>query len=216
MSFWSKWIAGNRAPRVASTDDAGAGAPAPATPPAPPPAPAPPGPSPVVPPGVLSTMNTRLLSQGDAPAPSTDKLNGAIVQAVQLSNAETASYAPTQIALGPDMMISQASGLVAQSAANYFDGVSKLVLASQGVLLKQMTQALAEQNLTQAAEDALGIVATDLLMGAAAAVAAAAGAMEAESASFAIDRIDQSIAKYSSVLAARKPSSPPAPPPPSS
>jgi len=72
------------------------------------------------------------------------------------------------------------------------------------VLLKQMTQALAEQQLEQAAEDALGIVATDLLMGAAAAVAAAAGAMEAESASFAIDRIDQSIAKYSSVLAARK------------
>jgi len=215
MAFWAKWIAGNRAPRAASTDDAGVGASAAATPPAPPPAPAPPGPSPVVPPGVLSTMNTRLLSKSDAPAPSTDKLNGSIVQAVQLSNAETASYAPTQIALGPDMMISQAAGLVAQSAANYFDGVSKLVLASQGVLLKQMTQALAEQKLAQAAEDALGIVATDLLMGAAAAVAAAAGAMEAESASFAIDRIDQSIAKYSSVLASRQPPSPsPSPSPP--
>lgn len=213
MAFWSKWIAGNRVPRVASTDGVGAGASAPATPPAPPPAPAPPGPAPVMPPGVLSSMNTRMLKQGDAPAPSTDKLNASIVQAVQLSNAETASYAPTQIALGPDMMISQASGLVAQSAANYFDGVSKLVLASQGVLLKQMTQALAEQNLAQAAEDALGIVATDLLMGAAAAVAAAAGAMEAESASFAIDRIDQSIAKYSSVLASRQPPSPPVPPP---
>lgn len=148
-------------------------------------------------------MTERMLSQNPTP-PNTDALAPAIVQAVQLSNAETASYAPSQIALGPDMMISQASGLVAQAAANYFDGVSKLVLASQSVLLKQMTQALAEQNLEQAAEDALGIVATDLLMGAAAAVAAAAGAMEAESASFAIDRIDQSIAKYSSMLAARK------------
>jgi len=147
-------------------------------------------------------MTERMLQQN--PSPSTDALNPSIVQAVQLSNAETAGYAPSQIALGPDMMISQASGLVAQAAANYFDGVSKLVLASQGVLLKQLTQALAEQNLVQAGEDALGIVATDLLMGAAAAVAAAAGAMEAESASFAIDRIDQSIAKYSSVLAARK------------
>jgi hypothetical protein len=148
-------------------------------------------------------MTERMLQQNPTP-PSTDALNRSIVQAVQLSNAETAGYAPSQIALGPDMMISQASGLVAQAAANYFDGVSKLVLASQGVLLKQLTQALAEENLVQAGEDALGIVATDLLMGAAAAVAAAAGAMEAESASFAIDRIDQSIAKYSSVLAARK------------
>ncbi|MBG6741257.1 hypothetical protein I5I90_34035, partial [Pseudomonas aeruginosa] len=36
-----------------------------------------------------------------------------------------------------------------------------------------------------------------------AAVAAAAGAIEAESASFAIDKIDQSIAKYSETLASR-------------
>lgn len=148
-------------------------------------------------------MTERMLQQNPTP-PDTGALNQSIVQAVQLSNAETAGYAPSQIALGPDMMISQASGLVAQAAASYFDGVSKLVLASQGVLLKQMTQALAEQNLVEAGEDALGIVATDLLMAAAAAVAAAAGAMEAESASFAIDRIDQSIAKYSSMLAARK------------
>ncbi|MDO5954011.1 hypothetical protein QCC43_28860, partial [Pseudomonas aeruginosa] len=35
------------------------------------------------------------------------------------------------------------------------------------------------------------------------AVAAAAGAIEAESASFAIDKIDQSIAKYSETLASR-------------
>ena len=35
------------------------------------------------------------------------------------------------------------------------------------------------------------------------AVAAAAGAMEAESASVAIDKIDESIAKYSSLLASR-------------
>ncbi|MBG6646980.1 hypothetical protein I5I83_18040, partial [Pseudomonas aeruginosa] len=34
-------------------------------------------------------------------------------------------------------------------------------------------------------------------------VAAAAGAIEAESASFAIDKIDQSIAKYSETLASR-------------
>ncbi|MBI8261879.1 hypothetical protein JEY73_15595, partial [Pseudomonas aeruginosa] len=50
---------------------------------------------------------------------------------------------------------------------------------------------------------ARGALATALLWGAAAGVAAAAGAIEAESASFAIDKIDQSIAKYSETLASR-------------
>ncbi|WP_255424014.1 hypothetical protein [Xanthomonas sp. SI] len=102
------------------------------------------------------------------------------------------------------MLISQAAGLVAQSAAVYFDGVSKMALASQGVLIKQMTENLAENKLEQAAEDALGVLATDVLVGAAAAVAAAAGALEAESASFAIDKIDQSIAKYADLMRGRK------------
>ena len=98
-----------------------------------------------------------------------------------------------------------AANQVAQSAAAYFDGVTKIALASQGVLMKQMTQDLAEQSVQQSAEDALGLLATDVLMGAAAAVAAAAGAMEAESASFAIDRIDENIAKYSSMIRDRMP-----------
>ena len=45
------------------------------------------------------------------------------------------------------MMITQASGLVAQSAAAYFDGASKMVLASKAMLLKDMTEKFAEQNL---------------------------------------------------------------------
>jgi len=145
-------------------------------------------------------MSDRLLAQSSAPRPRTDALNDQIVQAVQLGNAENVAYAPSQIALGPNMMISQASGLIAQSSAAYFDGVSKLALASQGILLKQMTENLVKENVTGAAEDALGVLATDVLLGAAAAVAAAAGALEAESASFAIDKIDQSIARYSDVM----------------
>ena len=101
------------------------------------------------------------------------------------------------------MMISQAAGLVAQAAAGYFDGVSKIALAAQAVLLQQMTENIVKDNLPAAAEDALGALATDLLVGAAAAVAAAAGAMEAEAASVAIDKIDQSIAKYADTLANR-------------
>ncbi|MBI7972626.1 hypothetical protein JEY14_19135, partial [Pseudomonas aeruginosa] len=42
-----------------------------------------------------------------------------------------------------------------------------------------------------------------LVRGPAPGVAGAAGAIEAESASFAIDKIDQSIAKYSETLASR-------------
>ncbi|MCC8395289.1 hypothetical protein LJ656_22125 [Paraburkholderia sp. MMS20-SJTR3] len=159
-------------------------------------------------PAPLSTQRSQSFAQQAGAAAPTGALNSQIVQAVQLSNAETASYAASQISTAPDMMISQASGLVAQSAANYFDGVSKLALASQAVLLKKMTEDIANENLPAAAEDALGALATDLLMAAAAAVAAAAGAIEAESASFAIDKIDQSIARYSATLANRKSSQP--------
>lgn len=153
---------------------------------------------------VISTMNEQLLAKGNATVAPGSALNAQIAQAVQFSNAENFSYAPAQIAVAPDMMISQAAGLVAQSAANYFDGVSKMALAAQAVLLKQMTENIASQNLEAAAEDALGALATDLLVGAAAAVAAAAGAIEADAAGFAIDKIDQSIASYSSTLANRK------------
>ncbi|MFL4003084.1 hypothetical protein LER47_22555 [Pseudomonas aeruginosa] len=118
-------------------------------------------------PSPLAGMSERLLKQTEAPPPDTSALNSQVVQAVQMSNSETAGYAPSQIAIAPNMMISQASGLVAQSAASYFDGVSKIALASQAILLRQMTQNIAENKLAQAAEDALGALATDLLMGAA-------------------------------------------------
>ncbi|CAM2138337.1 hypothetical protein [Paraburkholderia tropica] len=143
---------------------------------------------------------TAQMQGGAAAAPATDALNSQIVQAVQLTNAETTAYASSQIAAGPNMMISQASGLVAQSAANYFDGASKLALASKSVLLKNMTEKLLQEDIKGAAEDALGVLITDLLVGTAAAVAAAAGAIEGESAHFALEKIDQSINKYQSLL----------------
>ncbi|MGZ0703641.1 hypothetical protein [Pseudomonas piscis] len=153
---------------------------------------------------VMSLMNEQLLKKANNPdTGNTDALNSQIVQAVQFTNAEAFSYAPAQIAVPPDMMISQAAGLVAQSAAGYFDGVSKLALAAQAVLIKQMTENIVKENVKGAAEDALGVLATDLMVGAAAAVAAAAGAMEADAASDAIDKIDASIAKYADTLANR-------------
>ncbi|GHU44899.1 hypothetical protein AGMMS50289_14460 [Betaproteobacteria bacterium] len=148
----------------------------------------------------LKIARENRIAAREAQTPETSALNRQIVEAVQFSNAETAAHANEQIAVPPDMMIGQASGLLAQSAANYFDGVSKLALASKAVLLKQMTENIAKQNIVQAGEDALGALVTDLLLGSAAAVAAASGAMEAESASFAIEKINHSIESYSDLL----------------
>jgi hypothetical protein len=207
MQFWPRRKNKQASPAAGDAAADGDTAAAASTAPGAPPAgsvPAGSGPAAVPRPAMLSTMTGRMLVQSDAAQPATGALNDQIVQAVQLSNAETIGYAPSQIAIGPNMMISQASGLIAQSSAAYFDGVSKLALASQGILLKQMTENLVKENIAGAAEDALGVLATDILLGAAAAVAAAAGALEAESASFAIDKIDQSIAKYSDVMRSHK------------
>jgi hypothetical protein len=59
--------------------------------------------------------------------PSTDAFNNQEVQAVPFTNSEPAAYAANQVAVAPKMMITQAGGLVTQSAANYFDGASKSV-----------------------------------------------------------------------------------------
>ncbi|AOK30738.1 hypothetical protein WS67_14745 [Burkholderia singularis] len=131
-------------------------------------------------------------------------MNQQIVQAVEFTNAASASYAASQIATAPNMMISQASGLVAQSAANYFDAISKIALASQGVLMKEMVENIGKGMPAKAAEDAVGALVADLLVGAAAAVAAAAGAIEADAASFALDRIDKSLSSYTDLFANRK------------
>ncbi|GLU31199.1 hypothetical protein WKR88_15780 [Trinickia caryophylli] len=148
-----------------------------------------------------STLSGFTAQMSNTPGPqATDALNSQILQAVQTANSETAAYAANQIAVGPNMMITQAGGLVAQSAANYFDGASKLALASKSVLLKNMTEKLVQQDIKGAAEDALGVLITDLLVGTAAAVAAAAGAIEGEAAHFALDKIDQSLNKYQALL----------------
>lgn len=97
-----------------------------------------------------------------------------------------------------------AAGLVAHAAAAYFDGISKLALISQAILLKKMAgDAPPDTSRQQAVEDALGVLATNHFMDTAAAIAAAIGALEAESAHGAIDQIDQSIAKYAELLRMR-------------
>lgn len=184
------------AARAAEAPSSATAAPSPATPSAAAPA------TPLSPPPASPLRGfTDQLSTAPAGGPGdTQALNSQIVQAVQLSNSETAAYAGNQIAVAPNMMIAQAGGLVAQAGANYFDGASKLALASKSVLLKNMTEKFAKEDIKGGVEDALGILITDLLVGTAAAVAAAAGAMEGEAAHFALDKIDQSLSKYQELL----------------
>lgn len=133
---------------------------------------------------------------GNAPsadAPNTSALNSATVQSVGFQNQEVQSYAPTMVVTPPDQMIGQAAGLAAQASAQYFDSMTKIIMASQSVMLKKMAENVAAGNLVTAAEDGLVIAETELLLAAAMAVAAAGGAMEAESASFGISKINESV-----------------------
>ncbi len=121
-------------------------------------------------------------------------LNSQIVQAVEFSNDANTAAAPTIVAAPADAMISQAAGIASQASASYYDGMTKLVMASQAVMLKKLTEDLAANKPVQAAEEAAGIAVTELLLAGAMAVAAAGGALEAKSANFSIDQITKAAA----------------------
>ncbi|VWL87926.1 hypothetical protein BLA6992_00309 [Burkholderia lata] len=125
---------------------------------------------------------------------------GSALQTVQAINAEAASYATTQIAVGPNMMITQAGGMVAQAAANYFEATTSLAIAGKSVLMKDLAQKTVDENVPGMAMDAVGLLLTDLFVATAAIVAGAAEAIEGEAASVALDRIDESLQKYQALL----------------
>jgi hypothetical protein len=154
---------------------------------------------------LLEALNEHLLKQA-AEGSGSEALNQRIVESVNFLNAQLATHVPTLSALGPELLVCQARGLVAQSAASYFDGATKLALASQGVLLRQMTESIVSNNLDVATESALGALNTHLLVGGAAAVAAASGVLDAEGVNQALERINQSIAQFSAIAAERTPS----------
>ncbi|WP_446904358.1 hypothetical protein [Burkholderia sp. YIM B11467] len=125
---------------------------------------------------------------------------GSALKTVQAINAEAASYATTQIAVGPNMMITQAGGLVAQAAANYFEASTSLAIAGKSVLMKDLAQKTIDEDELGMAMDAVGLLLTDLFVATAALVAGAAEAIEGEAASIALDRIDDSLQKYQGLL----------------
>ncbi|WP_253195724.1 hypothetical protein [Burkholderia cenocepacia] len=122
------------------------------------------------------------------------------LQTVQAINAEAASYATTQIAVGPNMMITQAGGMVAQAAANYFEASTSPAIAGKSVLMKDLAQKTIDEDVKGMAMDAVGLLLTDLFVATAAVVAGAAEAIEGEAASVALDRIDESLQKYQALL----------------
>ncbi|NIF40553.1 hypothetical protein F3J14_06480 [Burkholderia sp. Tr-862] len=125
---------------------------------------------------------------------------GPALQTVQAINAEAASYATTQIAVGPNMLITQAGGMVAQAAANYFEASTSLAIAGKSVLMKDLAQKTIDENVSGMAMDAMGLLLTDLFVATAALVAGAAEAIEGEAASVALDKIDESLQKYQALL----------------
>ncbi len=125
---------------------------------------------------------------------------GSALQTVQAINAEAASYASTQIAVGPNMMITQAGGMVAQAAANDFEASTSLAIAGKSVLMKDLAQKTVDENVPGMAMDAMGLLLTDLFVATAALVAGAAEAIEGEAASIALDKIDESLQKYQALL----------------
>ncbi|RQR35234.1 MULTISPECIES: hypothetical protein [unclassified Burkholderia] len=125
---------------------------------------------------------------------------GSALQTVQAINAEAASYATTQIAVGPNMLITQAGGMVAQAAANYFEASTSLAIAGKSVLMKDLAQKTIDENVPGMAMDAMGLLLTDLFVATAAIVAGAAEAIEGEAASVALDKIDESLQKYQALL----------------
>ncbi|MCY1128652.1 hypothetical protein OU426_17475 [Frigidibacter sp. RF13] len=152
-----------------------------------------PGAGPITAPGAPGAGTPPVMPGGDDSS-DTSAMNDETVQSVQFGNREVTAYAPTVIVTPPDQMIGQAAGLAAQSAAAYFDGMTKLVMASQSVILRKLTEDIASGNEASAVEDGLAIAGTELLLAGAMAVAAAGGAMEAASAGFAIKQITESIA----------------------
>ncbi|WP_284164102.1 hypothetical protein [Frigidibacter sp. SD6-1] len=152
-----------------------------------------PGAGPLAAPGAPGAGTPPVIPGGDGSS-DTSAMNDETVQSVQFGNREVTAYAPTVIVAPPDQMIGQAAGLAAQSAAAYFDGMTKLVMASQSVILRKLTEDIASGNEAGAVEDGLAIAGTELLLAGAMAVAAAGGAMEAASAGFAIKQITESIA----------------------
>ena len=123
---------------------------------------------------------------------------GADTQAKQAAEAALRALESLQ-AVSPD-----AAGLVAHAAAAYFDGITKLALISRAILLKEMAgDAPPDTSKQQAVENAIGMLAANHFFGVAAAIAAAVGALEAESAHVTIEQIDQSIAKYAELLRER-------------
>lgn len=134
------------------------------------------------------------------PAGAPTLLNRQSIESVQAINAETAAYATTQIAVGPNMMITQAGGMVAQAAANYFEASASLAIAGKSVLMKDLAQKTIDEDAGGMAMDAMGLLLTDLFVATAAMVAGAAEAIEGEAASIALDKIDQSLQKYQALL----------------
>ncbi|WP_189412844.1 hypothetical protein [Neogemmobacter tilapiae] len=124
----------------------------------------------------------------------TSALNQSVVQSIQFTNAQAIDAATAMIVTPADQMIGQAAGLAALSSAQYYDSMTKVVLAAQTRILQKITQDVVDENYLPALEDSGILAVTEILLAGAMAVAAAGGAMEAASAGFAIGQLNKASA----------------------
>jgi hypothetical protein len=126
--------------------------------------------------------------------PDTSALNQSVVQSIQFTNAQAIDAAPAMIVTPADQMIGQAAGLAALSSAQYYDSMTKVVLAAQTRILQKIAQDVVSGQEMTALEDSGILAVTEILLAGAMAVAAAGGAMEAASAGFAIGQLNKASA----------------------
>ncbi|EFO30878.1 conserved hypothetical protein [Roseibium sp. TrichSKD4] len=74
------------------------------------------------------------------PAPDTSALNPKIVQSVQMSNTETASYNQELATSPPEMMVGQVTALAVQDAQNYMNAIMQIAVAAQAVAIKKAAE----------------------------------------------------------------------------
>lgn len=149
--------------------------------------------------GAAPGKGGRASHSGYESAVSPADFQSAETKGVQFNNAEAAAYAPAMIVTPADEMISQSAGLAAQASAQYFDSMSKVVMAAQTVMLKKLTEDIAAGDVPGAVEEGVGLLATEVILAGAMAVAAAGGAMDSAAAASGIEQINKAMSSARSV-----------------
>ncbi|MEP3046085.1 MAG: hypothetical protein ABJL55_08390 [Roseibium sp.] len=77
---------------------------------------------------------------GQSTAPPTSALNQKVVQAASFTNYETSDYSPQMVAIPPELMVGQTTGLAVQDAEKYMNAIMQIAVAAQAVAIKKAAE----------------------------------------------------------------------------